>query len=124
MSDIDDLEKQVEDMKVKATKLVFIFVCIMAIVFIASMSIYFMSNGEYDTSYQNCSATVINKETVYKYGFPISGFHYYIFTDKYCFDVDLKAYNQMKINDSVVLEVHNDNLAYLYCGEYKYSNCI
>ena len=45
---------------------------------------------------------------------------YFIFTDEYCFDVDLNVYNKINVGDKVNLTVDKYNNVVLKYGEHRY----
>lgn len=70
----------------------------------------------------NITETVVNKETVHLHKFMENSPDYYIYTDSYCFNVNLHDYNSLSVGDNVTVSVkEGTTLATLYLddgGEY------
>lgn len=72
-----------------------------------------------DDSY-NVTEHIINKKEQYTYKFMDNGFEYFVFTENYCFSVDIDVYNQLSVNDSVVVYVDNAGYGYLCYGNQRF----
>ena len=118
--DEKDLKKEIGERMVHYQMNLIASVIIFSILLVG---VFFLGVFEYnfEDNYYNCSERVMEKEIVWENGLISNKFHYYIFTNTYCFDVDLNDYNQLDVNDTVVLEVNgNDAFARLHMGDKCY----
>lgn len=66
----------------------------------------------------NSTEMIFEKKIQYE-GYPINDFRYYIFTNNYCFSVDLPTYNKLNVNDNVTI-LHNSDGNHLIVDEYYF----
>lgn len=71
----------------------------------------------------NVTEKVMDKEIVHLHKFMDSDPDYYIYTESYCFNLDLHDYNSLNIGDNVNLSVRNGtSLATLILEDGEYYN--
>lgn len=55
-----------------------------------------------DNSY-NVTEHIVSKDKWYTYRFMDTGFKCYVFTEDYCFEVDIDVFNRLNVNDTIVV---------------------
>lgn len=108
-------EKDIEDYKTDL-QISFIAHTIALILMIISVCLYCGWIEVPDNSY-NVTEHIVEKKSVYTYKFMDNGFEYFIFTENYCFEVDIGSYNNLRVNDSVIVTVDN-----IGSGSFRYDN--
>ena len=100
--DEEDLKKELEN-RVEYYKIRLILSIIVFSMIVVGVSFLGVFDYSFDTEHYKYSERIMGKEIVWTNGFISGEFHYYVFTNNYCFDVDLNDYNQLDVNESVVL---------------------
>ena len=92
--------------------LLFIFIMLLAIVNVVS-----------PPDHINMTEKVVNKETVHLHKFMDNDPDYYIYTESYCFNLNLHDYNSLSVGDNVNISVEEGtNFATLILDTGEYYN--
>ena len=75
-----------------------------------------------DNSY-NVTEHIVSKDKAYTYRVMNNGFEYFVFTEDYCFGVDIDVFNRLNVNDTIVVTVDGSGSAwFVYDGHRFFSD--
>lgn len=104
--------------------------CILGVVGVILMTFLVLSNmglipaDWFSVEYTNVTEVIVDKQITFIDQMFQHENHYFIFTEDYCFDIDLSDYNKLNVGDKVNLNVSEYGSAELRMDNYTvYHNC-